>query len=66
MMSERLSVILKKNRHGVIENGDVRAVRCQVQLKASDVLEARRVRRSAKESSKILDGADIALLGLWR
>src|ERR1700694_789006 len=52
--------------HGVIENGDVRAVRCQMQLKASDVLEARRVGRSAEERSKILDGADVALLGLWR
>ena len=28
--------------------------------------EARRVGRSAEESRKILDGADIALLGLWR
>src|SRR5204862_8304908 len=51
---------------GVIENGDVRAVRRQMQLKASDVLEARRVGRLAEEDSKSLDGADIALLGLWR
>ena len=50
--------------HGVIENGDVRAVRRQMQLKAPDVLETRRVGRSAEECSKLLDGADIALLGL--
>jgi hypothetical protein len=52
--------------HGVIENGDVRAARRQMQLKASDVLEARRVGRSAEKRRKILDGADVALLGLWR
>ena len=52
--------------HGVIENRDVRAVRRQMQLKAPDVLEARRVGRSAEECSKIPDGADVALLGLWR
>ena len=52
--------------HGVIENGDVRAVCRQMQLKASDVLEARRVGRSAEERSKVLDRADVALLGLWR
>jgi hypothetical protein len=50
----------------VIENGDVRAVRRQMQLKAPDVLETRRGGRPAEECSKILDGADIALLGLWR
>ena len=50
----------------MIENGDVRAVRRQMQLKASDVLETRRVGRSAEERSKILDGADVALLGLQR
>ena len=59
-------VITEDARHRVIENGDVRAVRCQMQLKAPDVLEARRAGRSAEECSKILDGADIALLGLWR
>src|SRR5207253_10340893 len=52
--------------HGVIENRDVRAVRRQMQLKASDVLEVRRVGRSTEERSKIPDGADVALLGLWR
>jgi hypothetical protein len=52
--------------HGVIENRDVRAVRHQMQLKASDILEARRVGRSAEERGKIPDGADVALLGLWR
>ena len=52
--------------YGVIDNGDVRAVRRQMQLKASDVLEARGVGRSAEERSKILDGADVALLGLRR
>jgi hypothetical protein len=52
--------------HGVIDNGDVRAVRRQMQLKASDVLEARCVGRPAEERSKILDGADVALLGLRR
>ena len=60
---------LKKNRNAatvLIDNGDVRAVRRQMQLKASDVLEARRVGRSAEERSKIPDGADVALLGLWR
>jgi hypothetical protein len=31
-----------------------------------EVLEARRVGRSAEERSKILDGADVALLGLRR
>ena len=40
--------------HGVIENGDVRAARRRMQLKASDVLEARRVGRSAEERSEIL------------
>jgi hypothetical protein len=35
-----------------------------MQLKASDVLEVRRVGRSAEERGKILDGADVALLGL--
>jgi hypothetical protein len=35
--------------HGVIENRDVRAARRQMQLKASDVLEARRIGRSAEE-----------------
>jgi hypothetical protein len=52
-----------------IENGNVCAVRRQMQLKAPDVLEARRGGRSAEERSKILDGADgadVALLGLWR
>jgi hypothetical protein len=38
----------------------VRAVRRQMQLKASDILEARRVGRSPEECSKILDGADVA------
>ena len=52
--------------HGVIENRNMRAVRRQMQLKASDVLEARRIRRSAEECSKVPDGADVALLGLWR
>jgi hypothetical protein len=52
--------------HGVIENGDMRAAGRQMQLKASDVLEARRVGRTAEECSKILDGTDITLLGLWR
>jgi hypothetical protein len=52
--------------HGVIENGDVRTARRQMQLKTPDILEARRVGRSAEERSKILDGADVALLGLWR
>jgi hypothetical protein len=52
--------------NGVIEDGDVRAIRRQMQLKASDVLEARRIRRSAEERGKIPDGADVALLGLWR
>jgi len=52
--------------HGVIENWDVRAFRRQMQLKASDILEVRRVGRSAEERSKIPDGADVALLGLWR
>jgi hypothetical protein len=32
----------------------------QMQLKASAVLEARRVGRSAEERSKILDGANVA------
>jgi len=32
----------------------------QMQLKAPDVLEARRVGRSAEERSKILDGANVA------
>src|SRR5216684_6218346 len=41
--------------HGVIENRYMSAVRRQMQLKASDVLEARRVGRSAEERSKILD-----------
>ena len=50
-------------RHGVIENRDMRAVRRQMQLKASDVLEARGVGRSAEERCKILDDADVALLG---
>jgi hypothetical protein len=50
----------------MIENRDVRAVRHQMQLKASDVLEARRLGRPAEEDGKILDGADVALLGLWR
>jgi len=52
--------------HGAIENRYMRAARRQKQLKASDVLEARRVGRSAEERSKILDGSDVALLGLWR
>ena len=39
-------------RHGVIENRDMCAVRGQIQLKASDVLEARRVGRSAEERSR--------------
>jgi hypothetical protein len=52
--------------HSMIENRDMRAGRRQMQLKASDVLEARRVGRSAEERSKILDDADIALLGLRR
>jgi hypothetical protein len=39
--------------NGVIEDGDVRAIRRQMQLKASDVLEARRIRRSAEECSKV-------------
>jgi len=33
---------------------------------ASDILEARRIGRSAEERCKILDGADVALLGLRR
>jgi len=52
--------------HGVIENRDMRAARRQMQLKASDVLEARGVGRPAEEPGKILDGADVALLGLRR
>src|ERR1700681_4972893 len=52
--------------HGVIENRDLRAARRQMQLKASDVLEARRIGRSAEGRGLISDGADVALLGLWR
>ena len=52
--------------HRVIENRYTRAVRRQMQLKASDVLEARRVGRSPEERSEVLDDADIALLGLRR
>jgi hypothetical protein len=37
-----------------------------MQLKAPDVLEARRIGRSAEQRREILDGADLALLGLWR
>jgi hypothetical protein len=44
----------------------VRAVRGQMQLKASDVLEARRVGRSAEESCQVLSRADLALLRLRR
>jgi len=52
--------------HSVIEHRDVRAVRRQMQLKAPNVLEVRRVGRSAEECRKVPDGADVALLGLWR
>ena len=51
--------------HGVIEDGDVRAIRRQMQWKASNS-SACRIRRPAEEAGKILDRADIALLGLRR
>ncbi len=49
--------------HSVIENRHMRTGRRQMQLKASDVLEARRIRRSAEECSKVLDGADVTPVG---
>jgi hypothetical protein len=55
-----------QSSHGVIENRYMRAVRGQMQLKAPYVLQARGVGRPAEERSKILDGADVALLGLRR
>ena len=53
-MSWRPSVTRKKR---LIENGRMRAVLGKMQLKASHVLQARRVGRSAKKRSKILYGA---------
>jgi hypothetical protein len=63
---ERDSEEEPQRSHSVIENRHMRAVRRQMQLKAPDVLEARRVGRSAEECSKVPDGADVALLSLWR
>jgi len=36
-----------------------------MQLKAPDILEAGRVRGAAEECGELLDGADVAVLGLW-
>ena len=55
-----------QRRHRLIENGRMRAVLGKMQLKASHVLQARRVGRSAKKRSKILYGAGVTLLGLRR
>jgi hypothetical protein len=55
-----------QRRYRVIENGRMRAALRQMQLKTPDVLEARRVGRSAEESGELLDDADVALLGLRR
>src|SRR5262245_55797427 len=55
-----------QRRHRVIENGGMCAAFGKMQLKASDVLHARPIGRSAEECGEILDGADIALLGLRR
>jgi hypothetical protein len=55
-----------QRRHRVIEDGRVRAVLGKMQLKASHVLQARCVGRSAEERSEVLDRADVAFLGLGR
>ena len=52
------SVTLKKNRSaddGLIEGRDADAARRQMQLKAAQVLEARRVGRAAEERGEVLD-----------
>src|SRR5258708_18402486 len=55
-----------QRRHGRIACSRADAALGHMQLKAADVLEARLVRRPAKESCQVLDRADVALLGLRR
>ena len=52
--------------HRVIENGRLCATLRKMKLKASNIFEARIVRRAAEEYSKVLDRADVALLRLRR
>src|ERR1700681_2479034 len=52
-----------QRRHGLIANWRAGAARGKMQLKAPDVLEARLVWRPSEKSCKVLDGADVALLG---
>ena len=51
-----------QRRQAVIDGWHARAARGQVQPIAAHVLGARLVRRSAKESAEVLDGADVAFL----
>ena len=53
-----------QRRDRVVENRCLRAILGQMQLKPSSILKACRVGPSARERSEILDGADLALLGL--
>ena len=55
-----------QRRDGVIENRRSCAVRSQLQLKAPYILQACRIGRSTEKCGEILDGADVALLGLRR
>jgi hypothetical protein len=55
-----------QRRHGRIDGSRADAARGHMQLKASHVLEACRVRRAAEEQGQVLDGADVALLRLRR
>jgi hypothetical protein len=55
-----------QRRYGVIENGRMRAALGQMQLIASDILEASPIGRTAEEHGEVFDGSDVALLGLRR
>jgi hypothetical protein len=51
-----------QRRQAVIDGWHARAARHQMQLIATHVLEARRVRRRAEKGAEVLDGADVAFL----
>jgi len=55
-----------QRRYGVIDTRCADAARGHMQLKAPYILECRRIRRTAKESGQVLNGADVALLGSRR
>src|SRR6195256_4126376 len=55
-----------QRRYGLIEGRHANAARCQMQLIAAHVLEARRIGRSPEKRGEVLDPLHVVMLGLRR